>query len=148
MDEIGPEPLRGQTTFQPGTGLTGHKAQSHALTAQLPEHAGNIDALAAQHAVLPGGAVHFAHLKRSVETDHIINGRIECNSRSYLGLLYQSVLPVFGVGAPVRQDGTAVQITDDGGVDLREFGVVHQEPRFPRPVESRSLDGGLLGIWG
>ena len=65
MDEIGPEPLRGQ---------------SHALTAQLPEHAGNIDALAAQHAVLPGGAVHFAHLKGPVETDDIIDGRIECNS--------------------------------------------------------------------
>ena len=77
MDEIGPEPLRGQITLQPGTGLTGHKAQSHALTAQLPEHAGNIDALAAQHAVLPGGAVHLAHLKGPVETDHIINGRIE-----------------------------------------------------------------------
>ena len=41
-----------------------------------------------------------------------------------------------------------MQITDDGGVDLREFGVVHQEPRFPRPVDGRSLDGGLLGVWG
>ena len=41
-----------------------------------------------------------------------------------------------------------MQITDDGGVDLREFGVVHQEPRLPRPVESRSLDSGLLGVWG
>ena len=77
MDKIGPEPLRGQTTLQPGTGLTGHKAQSHALTAQLPEHAGNIDAFATQHAVLPGGAVHLAHLKGPVETDDIINGRIE-----------------------------------------------------------------------
>ena len=41
-----------------------------------------------------------------------------------------------------------MQITDDGGVDLREFGVVYQEPRFPRPVDGRSLDGGLLGVWG
>lgn len=41
-----------------------------------------------------------------------------------------------------------MQITDDGGVDLREFGVVHQEPRLPRPADDRSLDGGLLGVWG
>ena len=41
-----------------------------------------------------------------------------------------------------------MQITDDGGVDLREFGVVHQEPRLPRSADDRSLDGGLLGVWG
>ena len=79
MDEIGPEPLRGQTTLQPGTGLTGHKAQSHALTAQLPEHAGNIDALAAQHAVLPGGAVHLADFQSLVQADDVVDGRIERN---------------------------------------------------------------------
>ena len=53
-----------------------------------------------------------------------------------------------GWGTGSVRMGTAVQITDDGGVDLREFGVVHQEPRFPRPADDRSLDGGLLGIWG
>ena len=77
MDEIGPEPLRGQTTLQPGTGLTGHKAQSHALTAQLRSTPETLMPLPPSTQSSPGGAVHLAHLKRSVETDDIINGRIE-----------------------------------------------------------------------
>ena len=79
MNEVGAQALRGQTAFQPGTGLTGHEAQSHALAAQLVQRTGHIDALAAQHTVLPGGAVHLADFQSLVQADDIVDGRIERN---------------------------------------------------------------------
>ena len=77
VDEVGAQPLCGQPAFQPRAGLARHKAQRHALAAQLPEHTGHIDAFAAQHAVFADGAVHLADFQRLVQTDDIINGRVE-----------------------------------------------------------------------
>ena len=77
VHEVGAQALGGKAPLQPGTGLTGHEAQGHALAAQLGQHAGHVDALAAQHAVLAVCAVHLAHFQRGIQPHHIINGRVE-----------------------------------------------------------------------
>ena len=78
MDEVGGDALRGQAPLEPCPRLTGHKAQRRAPASQLGQHAGHIDALAAQHAVLALGAVHLAHLQRPIQPHDIVDGRVEC----------------------------------------------------------------------
>ena len=41
-----------------------------------------------------------------------------------------------------------MQVGDDGGVDLRELGIVHKEPCLPRPADGSSLDGSFLRVRG
>ena len=99
MDEIGGDALFGKAALQPGPGLPGHKAEGDALAAQLGQHAGHIDALAAQHAVFAPGAVHLAHFQRGVQPDDIINGRVECYGIDHLSVSFTSVYcPYLGLG--------------------------------------------------
>ena len=91
MHKVGLEPLCCQTALQPCAGLTGHKAQRHALAAQLRQHAGRVDALAAQHAVLTLGAVHFAHLQRCVQTHNIVDGRVKGNGIDHTSVSFTNV---------------------------------------------------------
>ena len=91
MHKVGFQSLRRQTALQPCAGLAGHKAQCHALAAQLRQHAGHVDALAAQHTVLAFGAVHFAHLQRCVQTHNIVDGRIKSNSINHTSVSFTNV---------------------------------------------------------
>ena len=91
MHKVGFQPLCSQTAFQPCAGLTGHKAQCHALAAQLRQHAGHVDALAAQHAVLAFGAVHCAHLQRCVQTHNVINSRVKGNGVDHTSASFTKV---------------------------------------------------------
>ena len=79
MDKIGGDALRGQTPLEPRTRLTSHKAQRRVPAAQLGQHTGYVDALAAQHAVLAFGAVHLAHFQRRVQPHDVVDGRVECH---------------------------------------------------------------------
>ena len=91
MHKIGFQSLRRQTALQPCAGLAGHKAQCHALAAQLRQHAGHVDALAAQHTVLAFGAVHFAHLQRCVQTHNVIDGRVKGNGVNHTSASFTNV---------------------------------------------------------
>ena len=91
MDEIGLDALGGQAALQPGTRLPGHKAQGDAFAAQLGQHTGYVDALAAQHAVLAFGAVHLAYFQRCIQTHHIVNGRVECYGINHTSVSFTSV---------------------------------------------------------
>ena len=71
--------LRGQTPLEPRTRLTSHKAQRRVPAAQLGQHTGHVDALAAQPAVLAFGAVHLAHFQRCVQPHDVVDGRVECH---------------------------------------------------------------------
>ena len=79
VDKIGGDALRGQTPLEPCTRLTSHKAQRRIPAAQLGQHTGHVDALAAQHAVLAFGAVHLAHFQRRVQPHDVVDGRVECH---------------------------------------------------------------------
>ena len=99
MHKVGLEPLCSQTTLQPCAGLTGHKAQRHALAAQLRQHAGHVDALAAQHAILALGAVHCAHLQRCVQTHNVVDGRVKSNGVDHASASFTKVYCLyFGFG--------------------------------------------------
>ena len=99
MHKVRSEPLCCQTSLQPRSGLTGHKAQRHALAAQLCQYAGHVDALAAQHAVLAVCAVDFAHLQRCVQTHHIVDCGIECYCIDHCSVSFTSVICLyFGLG--------------------------------------------------
>ena len=79
VDKVGGDALRGQTPLEPRTRLTSHKAQRRVPAAQLGQHTGHVDALAAQHAVLAFGAVHLAHFQRRVQPHDVVDGRVECH---------------------------------------------------------------------
>ena len=91
VDEIGFQALRSQAALQPGAGLARHKAEGDALAPELGQHAGHIDALAAQHAVLAFGAVHLAYFQRCIQTHHIVNGRVECYGINHTSVSFTSV---------------------------------------------------------
>ena len=90
-DEVGGDALRGQAPLEPCPRLTGHKAQRRAPASQLGQHAGHIDALAAQHAVLAPGAVDVAHLQLTVQPHNVINGRVECHCVDHCSVSFTSV---------------------------------------------------------
>ena len=99
MHKVGLEPLCRQTALQPCAGLPGHKAQCHALAAQLRQHAGHVDALAAQHAILALGAVHCAHLQRCVQTHNVVDGRVKGNGVNHASASFTNVYCLyFGFG--------------------------------------------------
>ena len=99
MHKVGLHALCRKATLQPCTGLARHKAQCHAPAAQLCQHAGHVDALAAQHAVLTGCAVHLAYFQRCFQAHHIIDGRIECNCVDHTSVSFTSVNCLyFGLG--------------------------------------------------
>ena len=91
VDKVGVDALRGQTPLEPRTRLTSHKAQSRVPAAQLGQHTGHVDALAAQHAVLAFGAVHLAYFQRCIQTHHIVNGRVECYGINHTSVSFTSV---------------------------------------------------------
>ena len=91
VDEIGFQALRSQAALQPGAGLTRHKAEGDAFAPELGQHAGHIDALAAQHAVLASGAVDVAHLQLTVQPHNVINGRVECHCVDHCSVSFTSV---------------------------------------------------------
>ena len=99
VDEIGLDALGGQAALQPGTRLPGHKAQGDAFAAQLGQHTGYVDALAAQHAVFAAGTVYLAHFQRGVQPHHIINGRVECYRVDHSSVSFISVYCLYlGLG--------------------------------------------------
>ena len=61
------------------------------LAPELGQHAGHIDALAAQHAVLAPGAVDVAHLQLTVQPHDIVNGRVECHCVDHCSVSFTSV---------------------------------------------------------
>ena len=91
VDEIGFQALRSQAALQPGAGLARHKAEGDALAPELGQHAGHIDALAAQHAVLAPGAVDVAHLQLTVQPHNVINRRVECHGVDHCSVSFTSV---------------------------------------------------------
>ena len=66
-------------------------AEGDALAPELGQHAGHIDALAAQHAVLAPGAVDVAHLQLTVQPHNVVNGRVECHCVDHCSVSFTSV---------------------------------------------------------
>ena len=91
VDEIGVQALGGQAALQPGAGLARDKAESHTFDPQLGQHAGYIDALAAQHAILAGGAVDGRDLQRTVQPDDVVDGGVKCNGIDHASASFTSV---------------------------------------------------------
>ena len=75
-DKIGVHPPAGQPRLHGLAGETGHKAQGYAFEAQLAQHTGDVDPLAAQLDVLALGAVHAARLKGG-QAHHIVQRGVE-----------------------------------------------------------------------
>ena len=91
VDKIGFQALRSQTALQPGAGLARDKAESHTFDPQLGQHAGYIDALAAQHAILAGGAVDGRDLQRTAQPDDVVDGGVKCNGIDHTSASFTSV---------------------------------------------------------
>lgn len=78
MDKFRPHAPPGQLTFQLAAGEPGHKPQRRGLHAQLVQHTGDVDPLAARLNLRLPGAVSPAH-RQLLHPHHVIQGRVEGN---------------------------------------------------------------------
>ena len=88
-DKLRPHAPPGQAVFQLTAGEPGHKPQRRGLHAQLVQHTGNIDSLAARLNLCLPGAVGPAH-RQLFHPHHVIQGRVEGNRIHHPALRFLS----------------------------------------------------------